>query len=191
MSQLPDDLIELGKVQDAYGLKGWVSIVPASSTPEVLLRAKTWWVSRLREGYPSGASSRVNARYSSRPTQTDLIFTEVDVLACKAHGSKLVAHLMGFEDRTRAEALKGARVFVSRAKFPSPEQGEFYWVDLIGCDVVNLQGQALGKVSQVTDHGAHAIIEVGKHLIPFVEVYVPNVSLSERLITVDWQEDYS
>jgi 16S rRNA processing protein RimM len=37
----------------------------------------------------------------------------------------------------RRRGLKGARIFVSRASFPTPDDDEFYWVDLIGLAVVN------------------------------------------------------
>ena len=50
-----------------------------------------------------------------------------------------------------AAQFKGRRVYVSRARFPAPAEGEYYWVDLVGCQVSNLEGRVLGTVNQVVD----------------------------------------
>lgn len=185
----PDDLVELGRITGAYGLKGWVSVQPSSPEPEVLLKAKQWWISRLRP-VEAGPAARLR-----KPSDADLIFEDFRILQVKTHADRLVAHLEGIETRELAEKFKSCRVYVSRARFPAPQAGEFYWVDLIGCRVVNLQGHCLGEVGNVVDHGAHPILEVEggqqAHLIPFVGVYVIEVDLAARQITVDWQEDYA
>jgi 16S rRNA processing protein RimM len=104
-------------------------------------------------------------------------------------------------DRTGAEALRGARVFVSRASFPTAEPDEYYWVDLIGMSVVNLQGEALGTVVSLLDTGPHSVLriappgadpndEAAQRLVPFVAAYVSDVSLADKRITVDWGLDY-
>ena len=178
----PDDLVELGKITGAYGLKGWVTVVPASVEPEVLLRCKQWWLSELVDGKKAGVSGQ-----STRQT---IRYREFEALQVKPHADRLVAHLLGIESRDLAETLKGARVYVSRAKFPPPASDEYYWVDLEGCSVVNLQGIALGVVSQVVDHGAHPILHVGTQLIPFVPAFIKDVHVEHKQITVDWQGDY-
>lgn len=183
----PDDLVELGKITGAYGLKGWVTVVPASSQPEVLLKCKHWWLSEL-VAEPSSTKSGPAAQISKK--QANLRYRSFEALSVKPHADRLVAHLMGVENRELAEGLKGARVYVSRAKFPAPSPDEYYWVDLEGCEVVNLQGVKLGVVSQVVDHGAHPILSVGKQLIPFVPAFIKEVQVAQKQITVDWQEDY-
>lgn len=183
----PDDLIELGKITGAYGLKGWVTIVPASNDPDVLLKCRQWWVSSLSsDGKPqAGPAARLKAGSSH------ITYKNFEVIQVKPHSDRLVAHLMGVESRELAETFKGGRVYVSRSKFPKPEQGEYYWVDLEGCQVVNQEGVDFGVVSQVVDHGAHPILSVGSHLIPFVQAFILDVDIPGKRITVDWQEDYS
>jgi len=68
---------------------------------------------------------------------------------------------------------------------------------LIGCDVINLQGDNLGQVLDVTENGAHGVIALGsltdgktRQLIPFVKDVVQSVDLSKKLITLDWQADW-
>lgn len=184
----PDDLVELGKIGEPYGLKGWMNVLPSSDQPDVLLKARQWWISRISPDVDGVA------RQVRKPSALNLVFEPFKVMASKVHADRMVAHLEGIEDRDLAAKLKGCRVYVSRSRFPTLPDGEFYWVDLVGCVVRNLQGHILGEVAQVVDHGAHPILEV-QHgdlelLIPFVQAYVSSVDLQQRLIEVDWQEDY-
>ena len=187
----PDDLVELGRIGEPYGLKGWVNVLPSSEQPDVLLKAKQWWVSKLRN------PEQLAARRVAQPKFEDLDFEPFRVLQSKVHADRLVAHFEGVEHRELALQFKGRRVYVSRSRFPSLPDNEVYWVDLLGCSVANLQGITLGVVRQVVDHGAHPILVVQgqghtdvEHLIPFVPVYVQGVDVSAKHIQVDWQDDY-
>ena len=186
---VPDDLVELGRIGEPYGLKGWVNVLPSSEEPDVLLKSKQWWVSRLP--VTDGAA----VRRVAQPKFEDLVFEPFRVLQSKPHSSRIVAHLEGIEQPELAAQFKGRRVYVSRARFPAPAEGEYYWVDLVGCSVVNLEGKTLGQVMQVVDHGAHPILvvkgaAVEEILIPFVAAYVLNVDTQTKQIQADWQEDY-
>ncbi|MES2832835.1 MAG: ribosome maturation factor RimM [Pseudomonadota bacterium] len=175
----PDDLILLGYISGAYGLGGWVRIKPYATESEVLLTAKTWWL--------------------DKPELHD-----VDMLQAKLHGGDVVAQLMGVVNRDLAEGLRGAAVHVSRARFPALTDDEYYWVDLIGLDVENLQGESLGRVADMMDNGAHPILRVAASvdsekavddrptelLIPFVDQFIKTVDQSARKIVVDWGWDY-
>lgn len=178
----PDDVLEVGAIVDAYGLKGWVKIVPHSGVGrggDALLKAHLWWLEKGAE------------RFSVGITQS------------KTHADTVVAHLAGLADRDQALALRGYRVFLRREDFPALGNDEFYWVDLIGLDVVNEAGVELGRVGDMIDNGAHSIMRVdypvgdkngkpvmGERLIPFVGVYVKTVDQAAKRIVVDWEADY-
>ncbi len=120
----------------------------------------------------------------------------------KIHGEDVVAQLMGVSGRDAAEALKGATVQISRSHFPALSDDEYYWLDLIGLEVENLQGEHLGVVRDLMDNGAHPILRVQvpavveqekpspEMLIPFVDQFVKTVDRSAKKITVDWSRDY-
>jgi 16S rRNA processing protein RimM len=101
-------------------------------------------------------------------------------------------------DRTAAEALRGSRIFVARSSFPTAGADEYYWVDLIGLEVINREDVPLGTVRELLSTGAQTVLvmeylEEGKvqdRMIPFVAVYVDDVDLKARRIRVDWQADY-
>ncbi len=101
-------------------------------------------------------------------------------------------------DRNAAEALRGARIFVAREHFPKTDDGEFYWVDLMGLNVVNREGVALGVVKDLMATGPQTVLVLGyeqdgkeqERLIPFVDAYVDSVDLAGKKIVADWQPDY-
>jgi 16S rRNA processing protein RimM len=180
-----NDLIELGAVSEAQGLQGQVKVRPHSSDPVTLLSSKAVWLSLIprRDGVSASAE------------QASL--TQYKVKSAKMHSGNVVLALEGVSDRDQALALKGARILVSREAFPKADSDSYYWVDLIGCQAVNLQGETLGTVIDFTEHGAHGVIVIGdaltsavKQLVPFVKEVVINVDLVAKTITLDWQSDW-
>ncbi|MGH8029192.1 MAG: ribosome maturation factor RimM, partial [Arenimonas sp.] len=112
----------------------------------------------------------------------------------RATNKGVVATFPGIEDRDAAEALTGAEVWVERSQLPPPKPGEYYWVDLEGLQVVNLEGTVLGTVSHLLNTGANDIMSVAgdrERLIPFIEDdFVKSVDFATRVITVDWDADF-
>jgi 16S rRNA processing protein RimM len=188
---LPDDALEIGRVVDAWGIKGWLKVQPFSSDPKALLAARRWFVRPPER--PSGPVIAGRAPDFFPPTLT--------IREARVHADVVVASVDGVDDRAGAEALRGARIFIARSTFPQTEDDEFYWVDLIGLDVLNRAGEALGQVVGLIDTGPHCVLRIEprephgdgpaeERLIPFVSAYVDAVDLPQRRITVDWGLDY-
>ena len=118
------------------------------------------------------------------------------------HADGIVARLDGVNDRRGAEALKGARIHIPRSAFPPAEDGEYYWVDLIGLEVVNREGVHLGVVRDLLPTGPTSVLVMAytetvdgvaksaERMVPFVAAYIDDVDLKARRITADWQTDY-
>jgi 16S rRNA processing protein RimM len=189
-SKLPDDAIEVGRILDAWGVKGWLKVLPHSTDPEALFAAKSWFLQvpdpKFRPGFSAFAGTAC-----------------ITIDEAKTHSGSVVAKVNGLDDRTAAESLRGARIFLPRSSFPVASKDEFYWVDLIGLDVVNREGVALGSVRDLMATGPHSVLCVEytatqedgssatlERMIPFVSVYVDAVDTAAKLITVDWQPDY-
>ena len=188
----PADVIEVGRIVDAWGLKGWLKVQPFAADPQALFSSRRWYLK------PSDKVGVVRPIFPGGLFPSLLKITEV-----KDHGELVVAQAREVPDRTSAEALRGARVFVGRASFPTAATDEFYWIDLIGLAVVNRQSERLGTVVGLLDTGPHSVLRVAadghaalppapesERLIPFVAAYIDDVSLAQRLITVDWGLDY-
>ena len=185
----PDDAVEVGRIVGAWGLKGWIKVHPFASDPQALFSSRRWFIKPPEEG----AVKRPGA-----PPASALPLL-LKITEAKDHGDVVVALAQDVADRDAAEALRGARVFVGRSSFPTPDADEFYWIDLIGLDVVNREGERLGTVTGLIDTGPHSVLRVAptpgaaetdERLIPFVGAYVDDVSLAERRITVDWGLDF-
>ena len=182
----PADAVEVGRIVDACGVKGWIKVEPFSADPQALFSSRRWFLAPRQT--PAGEARE------QEPAPARLLH----IAEARDHGAMVVARTAEITDRDAARALRGARVFVSRASFPTADPDEFYWVDLIGLRVVNRQGEELGTVAGLFDTGPHSVLrvapategEVDERLIPFVAAYVDDVSLEERRITVDWRLDY-
>lgn len=174
--QAPDDLTQVGYVSGSFGVTGSIRVTPFSADADALLSVKTWWLDK------PGLQS-------------------VTVRTAKLHGGDVVAQLVGTLGRDAAEALRGAAVSIPRSEFPQLPADEFYWSDLIGLAVVNLQGEALGTVTDLMHNGAQSILRIApaasaavdkapERLIPFVDQFVKTVDQAAKRITVDWGLDY-
>lgn len=180
-AELPADAIEVGRIADAWGIKGWFKVLPYSASPEALFSSKRWFLQPAERGAKTFSGTVL-----------------LKIKEAKDHSDSVVATSAEVPDRNAAELLKGARIFVSRASFPTPETDEYYWVDLIGLDVVNREGVALGAVRELLHTGPQTVLvlayeEEGKakeRMIPFVSAYIDSVDLAGRRITADWQPDY-
>ena len=185
----PEDAIEVGRIVDAWGVKGWIKVQPFAADPQALFSSRRWFL-KPAEGGPRRPAAPAAA-----------VPPLLKITQAKHHGDAVVAQAQDVADRSGAEALKGARIFVSRASFPSADADEYYWLDLIGLSVVNLQGESLGTVTGLIDTGPHSVLriapsgaeagdEASERLVPFVAAYVNDVNLAERRIVVDWGLDY-
>jgi 16S rRNA processing protein RimM len=186
-AELPPDAIEVGRIADAWGIKGWFKVIPYSASPEALFSSKRWFLLP-----PEKRAGVVAKEPLFNGTQ------QIKIRIAKEHSDGVVAQADGVDDRNTAELLKSCRIFIGRSSFPSAAKDEYYWVDLIGCAVVNREGVALGVVKDLMATGPQAVIVAERDvegkavetLIPFVDAYVDSVSLSDKRITVDWQLDY-
>lgn len=112
----------------------------------------------------------------------------------RRHSGRLLAKLAGVESREAALALKGESVAVPRSALPEPEEGKYYWADLVGLEVVNSEGVRLGVVKEMFSSGAQDVMTLSdagrERMLPFVAAVVRNVDLDARRIEVDWGADW-
>lgn len=198
----PDDAVEVGRVLGAWGIKGGIRVMPFAKDPQALFSSRRWFIRP-----PEGPQVVLSTRPGAYPPV-------LRITSSKEQGDSVVATAQELPDRNAAEAMKGARIYIARSNFPTAGDGEFYWIDLIGLDVVNREGQALGTVIGLIDTGAHSVLRLqrpkalsapgaepgaepgtavtdeSERLIPFVAAFIDGVDLAARRITVDWGLDY-
>ncbi|MDN3576809.1 ribosome maturation factor RimM [Chitinimonas viridis] len=167
---VPADLVPMGFVAGAFGIRGWVKVVSDTEYADSLFDYDTWWLGR------NGNWRAYRVEEGNRQPKN------------------LSAKLEGVTDRDVAHGFKGMTVAIPRSAMPPADEGEYYWADLIGLAVVNLQGESLGKVDNLLSTGANDVLVVkdgqAERLIPFVGPVIDSVDQVAGVIKVDWGLDY-
>lgn len=172
MSQPIDDkqLVILGHVSGVFGVKGWLKIYSETDPVQNILKYKPWYLLK------------------------DKTWQTFQPLQGKKQGKGVIALVEGFNDRDQAAELKGCKIAVKREQLPETGNNEFYWTDLEGLRVENLEGFYFGEVSHLFETGSNDVLVVvgeQERLIPYIsEQVVKTVDLQNRLMVVDWDPDF-
>lgn len=168
----PGRRILVGRVIGAFGVRGEVKLESWTEPRSAIFGYRPWI---LRD--PRGVER------------------ELTTVRGRQVGKGLSAEIPGVEDRDAAEAMRGVEVYVPRSALPKPAEGEFYWSDLEGLAVVNVEGVSLGTVSHLFATGANDVLVSRsgdrEWMIPFVRPqFVTGIDLAAGRITVDWDPDF-
>jgi 16S rRNA processing protein RimM len=160
------DVVVIGEVSGVFGVKGWIKIRSYTRPDDQIFSYREILAGDKDEWSP---------------------FKVVSV--CGSHKSLKVA-LNNVCSRDSAVQLVGKKIAVERKLLKTLENGEYYWLDLIGLRVFNLSGQDLGIINTLHETGANDVLEVrGDNivLIPYVlDVYVTAIDLANQKMVVDW-----
>ena len=162
-------MMVMGRIAGAFGVKGWVKVQTFTQSVDTLIGFPTWWLKQA-------------AGWQERKVQEAAV-----------HGRTVIAKLSGVDDRDAAAQLRGYEVAVPRDQLPASRAGEYYWADLIGIGVSNIQGVPLGQVAKLLETGAQQVLLVEgerERLIPFIESVVVSVDVAGRSLVVDWDADF-
>jgi len=169
MDQRDDDLICVGHILGAQGIKGWVRVFSRTSPRQNILNYSPWLL-----GCDGGLQEKA--------------------VTGRLQGRNLVARIDGIEDRNGAEALTGVQLFIRPGQLPRLEAGEYYWSDLIGLRVETQQAEPLGVVDSMLETGADDVMVLKgerERLIPFVVPdIVTEVDLANQRVVVNWSPEY-
>ncbi|BCR23614.1 MULTISPECIES: ribosome maturation factor RimM [Pseudomonadaceae] len=177
MSATPsvEDLIVLGKITSVHGVRGEVKIYSFTDPIDNLL------------GYPAWTLKR------------DGEVKQVELVSGRLQGKILVAKLKGLDDREVARTFAGFDICVPRALLPDLDDGEYYWHQLEGLKVIDLQGQLLGRLDHLLETGSNDVMVVKpcpgslddrERLLPYTEQCVQKVDLAAGEMRVDWDADF-
>ena len=167
----------VGKLGSTYGIRGWLRIYSSTEQAESIFDYQPWFLKIKGEWLP----------------------TELE--NWRHHNHEIIVKLKGVDDREAAQILATVEIGVDLSVFPELEEGDYYWHDLIGCSVVNLEGYTMGTVTEMMETGSNDVLVVkantkdafGKQerLIPFLyEQVVKRVDLTTKTIEVDWDAGF-
>ncbi|MBC2714425.1 MAG: 16S rRNA processing protein RimM [Desulfobacteraceae bacterium] len=164
-----DDTLLIGKIVGVHGMKGYLKVYSFDESMDLFDPGR-----RIRFKSSSGAMNT---------------FTVKDVQAYK---NFLRVAFEEISDRTAAEALIGSEMLLKRSELPEPEEGSWYWCDLIGLAVYGIDGTYLGCVENLFETGSNDVLVVKRGeeeiLIPVTASIVCDVDFKEQKINVDLPE---
>jgi len=185
----PDELdpivlgpIILGKICGHFGVKGWIKVVSYTRPANQIFEYDSWSLNLPGNGSDSRES-----------------WFKTEVSRFKQNSRGLIVKLAGYDNRNASQELIGSRIAIERFQLERLAQGDYYWLDLIGLGVVNLEGVKLGKVDHIIETGANDVLvifdqsaqgDVIERLLPWTSIVVVRVDLEHEIMTVDWEEDY-
>lgn len=166
-----DEYLNAGHISGVFGVKGLVKVYSHTQPRENILQYSPWLLRKK-------ASEQ-----------------EIKLVRGQRHGNAIIAELDGISDRDVASSWIGAEIFIQRKQLPKTQPGEYYWNDLIGLQVENLEGEVLGVVDYLLETGANDVLVVihgeNERLIPFLQGQtVTKIDLDERRMIVDWDADF-
>ena len=160
----------MGKVLVPYGVNGWVKIYSFTEKLESFLTYKKLYLSKDQKNW-----------------------LEIKIKEIKLHGKTIIAKFSEIADRTQAETYKNYLIGVPKDYLPQLNDNQYYWNDLIGLEVLNLQDVSFGLVDTYIETGANDVIVVKgdkERLIPYTPMTVLKVDTIKNKIIVDWDESF-
>lgn len=161
-----DQYLLAGKIGAVHGLKGWLKVHSFTNPSENILQYRPWFIESL-DGYQPLISD--NHRWQAQV---------------------LVVHFKGLDSRETTGHLTNKSLYIKKAQLPLLKKGEYYWEELVGLRVSNLEGVDLGMVTSLLATGANDVLYIeGKetHCVPYLpKQVIKQVDLLEKTMLVDW-----
>lgn len=176
MSKLLNPVV-LGKLGSTYGIRGWLRVFSSTEQSESIFDYQPWYIQRAGQ------------------------WQVIQLESWKRHNQDLIIKLKGVDDRDVAHGLTNCEIAVDSQQLPALEEGDYYWKDLMGCQVITTSGYELGKVTDMMETGSNDVLVVRanlkdafgakERLIPFLDGQViKKVDLTAQLIEVDWDPGF-
>lgn len=170
MANDPSGLVIVGRVSGLFGVRGWLKIFSYTEPRENIVEYSPWLL------------------------KTGDQWHKFEIESGRGHGKGVVVKFVGYDDRDAAALLIGRDIAVTREQLGEPDAGEYYWADLEGLRVVNLEGVELGVVDHLFATGANDVVVVRgerERLLPFVRGdVIRNIDLQRGVMEVDWDPDF-
>ena len=160
----------MARVGAPFGIKGWLKLQIFTQTPESLDAYASWLL------------------------RTASSWEEFELEDFSVNAKGVIAKLKGCDDRTAAEKLVKRDIGIPREALEATAEGEIFWFDLIGCEVVNTAGAELGTIETLMETGANDVLVVKRGgvemLIPVIEDVLVKVDREAKRVTVNWSGEY-
>jgi len=161
--------IKAGVLGGPHGVRGWVKVLSHTDPRENIFTYSPWWL------------------------QVGKSWKKIELVEAREQGKGFIVKLAGIDDCEAAREYTNCDIAIEADQLPTLNEGEFYWRDLIGLDVVNQDDVRFGQVSHLLETGANDVIVVKgdrERLVPYIDDVVMSVDLEAQLISVNWDADF-
>ncbi|MFD1888433.1 ribosome maturation factor RimM [Paenibacillus wenxiniae] len=164
--------LNVGKIVNTHGIRGELKIYPNTDFPEVRFAAGN----KLMMVNEEAGISQV-----------------VEIQTSRLQKNMYVVRFKGFGNINEVEKYKGCELRVSKDEAVELEEDEYYFHEIIGCEVITDEGQSLGVIQEILTPGANDVWVVkpakGKDiLIPYIHNVVQDINIDDKKIIVHIME---
>ncbi|WP_077216663.1 ribosome maturation factor RimM [Piscirickettsia litoralis] len=165
----PDHKVVVGRIGAAHGVRGEIKVNSFTEQKTAILDYRPWYIRQGKE------------------------WQEVAVRSTRIAGNDILMRIEGCNDRDVVKRYTNCDIYVTRDQLPELDEGDVYWTDLEGLNVVTVEGQPLGTVSSMLETGANDVMVINgesEHLIPYLDHVVIKIDLKAQQMIVDWDPEY-
>ncbi|MFP3029531.1 MAG: ribosome maturation factor RimM [Arsenophonus sp.] len=170
--------IALGKLGSAYGIRGWLRIFSFTEYTEDIFKYQPWFIQRAGQWWQ-----------------------QLELEGWKHHNQDIIIKIKHIDDRNAANLMTNYKIIIDSEQLPELEDNEYYWKDLIGCQVITTKGYSFGYVQNLMETGSNDVLiikanlkdafDIKERLIPFLdEQIIKNIDLTSKTIEVDWDPSF-
>lgn len=177
--------VVVGLVSGLHGVQGALKIKSFCEPAEGIFKYQPWTLARPE------ASAAKHSSTTAAPDTSTLVGVPVKI---RGAGTSLAARFPEIQDRDQAALWLGSLISVPRSSLPKLKVGDYYWRDLIGLNVENLQGVAFGVIEEMMATGSNDVMVLNgdrQRLLPYIPgQFVMNVDLAAGKMSVDWDPEF-
>ncbi|WWO96879.1 MAG: ribosome maturation factor RimM [Candidatus Dasytiphilus stammeri] len=167
--------VVLGKISSSYGIKGWVKIISYTDKEKNIINYQPWMI-------------YLNHKWH-----------KIKLTDWKYRQNNLIIKIQDSNNQDEAKKFTNTNIIVDSSVFPILDSGEYYWIDLIGCNVITKEGFNVGTVLELISTGSNDVLVVyssitknkNKWLIPFIhDKVIKNIDLLSKNIEITWNKKF-
>ena len=166
---LDEKKLLVGKINGFFGVQGWIKIFSYTEPRKNILEYQPWY-------FIDNGTYKV-----------------IEITTGREQSKTIIAQVKGIDNRDQAGQLIGQNLYIDKDQLPELDDDEHYWHELAGFRVINKNGVDLGVVDHLVDTGSNDVLVTKgdkEHWIPYIDPYLILVDKQNRVISVDWDENF-
>ncbi|WP_054949910.1 ribosome maturation factor RimM [Numidum massiliense] len=164
--------LTVGYISKPQGLAGEVRVKVATDFPE--------------QRFASGEALFVFPKGELKPLQ-------VTVAHSRSHKGQYVVKFREFETVDEVEQLRGGEIKIAAAAAHALDEHEYYFYEIVGCEVVTTDGERVGTITDILQPGANDVwvvkrqgAKAGELYLPYIADVVKQVLPEQKKVVIEW-----